>query len=197
MVDFHFLVLAKAFMKLHPILFTAVSILFFATTHAQRAPLSADEIMQEAVQQAAKEKKNVLMIFHASWCGWCHKMDSSINDKSCNKFFDNNYVIRHLVVDESKDKKNLENPGADELRTKYHGDGEGIPFWLIFDKDGNLLADSQLRPEGVSLETKGENVGCPAAEKEVVHFINVMKKTSHINASEQAAIEKRFRQNEN
>jgi thioredoxin-related protein len=183
-------------MKFRSGIITIISVLIFAATHARRGPLSADEIIQEATQQAAKEKKNVLIIFHASWCGWCHKMDSSINDKACKKFFDDNYVIRHLVVDESKDKKNLENPGADELRTKYNGDNEGIPFWLIFDKDGKLLADSQLRPEGASLEAKGGNVGCPAAEKEVAHFINVLKKTSHINKSERVAIEKRFRQNE-
>jgi len=195
-VKFGFFSFTKSFMKFHSAIITIISVLIFSTVHAQRGPLSADEIIQEAMQQAAKEKKNVLIIFHASWCGWCHKMDSSINDKACKKFFDDNYVIRHLVVDESKDKKNLENPGADELRTKYNGDNEGIPFWLIFDKDGKLLADSQLRPEGASLEAKGENVGCPAAEKEVAHFINVLKKTSHINKPEQVAIEKRFRQNE-
>jgi thiol-disulfide isomerase/thioredoxin len=184
-------------MKLGSILICITAVLISTITHAQKGPLSANEIMQEAMQLAAQEKKNVLIIFHASWCGWCHKMDSSINDKSCKKFFDDNYVIRHLVVDESKDKQNLENPGADELRTKYNGDNEGIPFWLVFDKDGNLLADSQLRPEGASLQTRGQNVGCPAAEREVGHFISVLKKTSHINKSEQAAIEKRFRLNEN
>jgi thiol-disulfide isomerase/thioredoxin len=181
-------------MKL-PFILGLISVLTIATSHAQRA-LTADEIMQEALQRASSEKKNVLIIFHASWCGWCHKMDSSINDKTCKNFFDKNYVIRHLVVDESKDKKNLENPGADELRTKYNGDNEGIPFWLIFDKDGNLLADSQLRPLGASLEAKGENVGCPAAEKEVAYFIDVLKKTSRIKDSERVAIQKRFRQNE-
>ena len=181
-------------LKLQLIMF----LLFLSVTlAAQTSPSSADHILKEAYQQAAKEQKNVLIIFHASWCGWCHKMDSSINDKSCKKFFDDNYVIRHLVVDESRDKKNLENPGADQLRTKYHGDDEGIPFWLVFDKDGNLLADSQIRPDGTSLNAKGENVGCPAAEKEVAHFIEVLKKTSHIKADEQAAIQKRFRKNEN
>jgi thioredoxin-related protein len=184
-------------MKLRLILIVAFSFLSFTITHAQGGPMSADEIMQEAMKQAAKEKKNVLVIFHASWCVWCHKMDSSINDKNCKKFFDDNYVIRYLVVDESRDKKNLENPGADELRAKFHGDGQGIPFWLFFDKDGNLLADSQLRPEGASLETRAGNVGCPASEYEVAHFIDILKKTSHIRASQQAVIEKRFRQNQN
>lgn len=184
-------------MRLHWMLVAACTVLSLSTSHAQRGPLSADEVLQQALQQASKEKKNVMIIFHASWCGWCHKMDNSINDVSCKKFFDDNYVIRHLVVDESRDKKDLENPGADELRAKYNGDNEGIPFWLIFDNDGNLLADSQLRPAGAGLDAKGENVGCPAAEKEVDHFISVLKKTSHITASEEAAIKKRFRQNEN
>jgi len=164
---------------------------------AQARPPSASEIMTEAMQTAAKENKNVFIIFHASWCGWCHKMDTSIDDKSCKEFFQRNYVIRHLVVDESRDKKDLENPGANELRAKYHGDDEGIPFWLIFDKDGHLLADSQIRPIGMSADGKGENVGCPATEKEVTYFIEVLKKTSRMSETEQAAVQKRFRQNEN
>ena len=183
-------------MKFRLILVCLSAVLFFSVAYSQQGPPSADEILQEAMQQAAKEKKNVLIIFHASWCGWCHKMDSSMNDKSCKKFFDDNYVTRHLVVDETKDKKNLENPGAIELRTKYHGDDEGIPFWLVFDKDGNLLADSQMRPEGASLTTKGGNIGCPANEKEVAAFIEILKKTSHITVAEEEAIRKRFRKNE-
>ena len=172
-------------------------VFFTKTTSAQHGAPSASQIMQEALQTAGKENKNVFIIFHASWCGWCHKMDSAINDKTCKDFFYKNYVIRHLVVDETKDKKDLENPGADALRTKYHGDDEGIPFWLIFDKNGNLLADSQSRPAGASLDSKGENIACPATEKEVTYFIEALKKTSQINEAEQAAVQKRFRQNEN
>lgn len=173
--------------------FFFISILSFA----QSGPLSANDILHDALQQATKENKKVFIIFHASWCGWCHKMENSINDKTCKDFFDKNFVIRYLVVDESKDKKNLENPGANELRSKYHGDNEGIPFWLIFDNDGNLVADSQKRPEGASLDTKGENIACPATENEVTYFISVLKKISPISEAEQAAIQKRFRQNEN
>jgi len=174
----------------------ALVMLFSIAVKAQPAPPSTDEILKEAYQVAVKENKNVFIMFHASWCGWCHKMDSSMNDKACKNFFDNNFVIRHLVVNESDDKKKLENPGANELRTKYYGDGQGIPFWLVFDKEGNLLADSKMRAEGAGPET-GDNTGCPASEKEVDYFISMLKKNTNLNSDQLEIIRKRFRQNEN
>jgi thiol-disulfide isomerase/thioredoxin len=167
-----------------------------AITHAQSTPPSAEAVMKEAYQQAAKENKNVFVIFHASWCVWCHRMDSSMSDASCKKYFDDNFVIRHLTVDESKDKKNLENPGADAFRNKYGGNDLGIPYWLIVDPNGRLLADSRIRSDANVNSQPGDNSGCPATEKEVAYFIKVLKQTSKINASEEAAIIKRFRQNE-
>ncbi len=162
---------------------------------AQPPPPSADEVLQESFRQAARENKKVFIIFHASWCGWCHKMDTSMNDPSCKKFFDDNFVVRHLVVSESKDKRHLENPGADSLKTRYHGDGLGIPFWLVFDKEGKLLADSKLRKDGEGPEA-GENTGCPATEREVDYFINVLKKSTALKEVQLDAIRKRFRENE-
>jgi thiol-disulfide isomerase/thioredoxin len=171
-------------------------ILVSINSYAQHAALSADEIMKEAFQTANKENKKVFIMFHASWCGWCHKMDSSMNDKTCKKFFDDNFVIRHLDVDEFKeDKKALQNPGANELRTQYHGDSVGIPFWLIFDKDGKLLADSKLRPDGAGFDANGDNVGCPSDEKEVAYFIKLLKATTALTPDQENAIAKRFSKN--
>jgi len=175
-----------------------LSFLFFFPVFsliAQPTLLSADEILKESYQLAVKENKNVFIMFHASWCGWCKKMDRSMNDETCKKFFEDYFVIRHLVVNESADKKNLENPGADELRKKYYGAGLGIPFWLVFDKDGKLLADSKMRGGEAGPEA-GENIGCPASEKEVLYFIDILKKTTRLNAKELEIIYKRFRQNE-
>lgn len=171
---------------------------FFLATpflKAQAPPPSADGILKEAYKEAAKENKNVFVIFHASWCGWCRKMDTAMNDKAVKKFFDDNYVIRHLVVYESKGKEKLENRGALDLLTKYKGNDQGIPYWLIFDKDGKLLADSKMRPEGAVLE-QGDNTGCPANEKEVEHFVNVLKKTSSLNDDQLKIIYARFREND-
>jgi thiol-disulfide isomerase/thioredoxin len=177
------------------LLLSAYLLITAAVLQAQPSAPSAGEIMKEAYQQAARENKNVFIIFHASWCGWCHRMDNSMNDPSCKKFFDDSYVVRHLVVDESADKLSLENAGAKELRTKYYGDGQGIPFWLIFDKGGNLLADSKIRKEGDNA-MQGDNTGCPANEKEVNFFIGVLKKTSSITKEQLEIIKKRFREND-
>lgn len=177
------------------IIFSIVLVACFAFIGNAQSPASATDVLKEAYQQAAKENKKVFVIFHASWCGWCHKMDTSMNDPACKAFFDNNYVIRHLVVDESKDKLSLENPGAKELKIKYNGDGQGIPFWLVFDKDGKLLFDSKMRAAGEGLD-KGANIGCPASEKEVAAFIDILKRTSTLNADQLEIIRKRFRKNE-
>jgi hypothetical protein len=163
--------------------------------NAQQAPASSDEILKEVFREAGAENKNVILIFHASWCGWCRRMDNSMNDEVCKKFFKENYVIRHLVVDESMDKKHLENPGAGGLKIKYHGDGLGIPFWLVFDKEGLLLADSKMRQPGEGMD-KGDNIGCPATEKEVDSFINILKRTSSLNNGQLEIIRKRFREND-
>ena len=172
------------------LLFTTVSSLF-----AQKAPLSSEEIMKEAFTSAKKQNKKILVMFHASWCGWCHKMDTSLNDASVKKFFDDNFVIRHLVVFESKGKENLENPGALEMLTKHDGKDQGIPFWLIFDKDEKFLADSRMKTKINGVE-KLQNTGCPATEEEVDYFIGVLKRTSALNDDQLQIIRGRFRRNE-
>lgn len=151
--------------------------------------------MKEAYATALKENKKVLIMFHASWCGWCHKMDSSLNDKICKIFFDDNFVIRHMVVFESKEKENLENPGALDMLTKYKGKDEGIPYWLIFDKNENFLFDSRMPPAVSTPDAKPMNTGCPASKEEVDYFIDVLKATTSLKDDQLEIIRKRFRKN--
>jgi thioredoxin-related protein len=180
----------KNIFLLSAFLFISISFVF-----AQKAPLSVEEIMKEAFSSAKKQNKKVLVMFHASWCGWCHKMDTSLNDASVKKFFDDNFIIRHLVVFESKGKQNLENPGALEMLNKYDAKDQGIPFWLIFDKDENFLADSRMKSNINGVE-KLQNTGCPALEEEVDYFIGVLKRTTALNDDQLQIIRARFRRNE-
>ena len=116
-----------------------------------------------------------------------------MNDGEMKPFFNNNYVIVHLTVDESKDKKNLENPDANEMLQKYHGESQGIPYWFILNSRGNFLADSR-KPDD---KTPGKlrSVGCPAEKDEVGYFVNVLKKTSSLNDDQLALIQQRFLKN--
>ena len=181
-------------MKIKAIL-ASVLILMGGVMFSQTPPESAEVILNKAYKQAAKEKKKVFVIFHASWCGWCKKLDASINDPACKDYFDKSFIFIHLTVLESKDKKNLENPGATEMFNKYSGGKSGIPFFLIFNKKGVLLADSNIRPAGDGLDKPGKNMGCPAAEDEVAAFIEVLKKTSKITDSQIMTVKERFRKN--
>jgi len=162
---------------------------------AQTKVLPADKVIQTAVSKAQKEKKKIILIFHASWCGWCHKMDNSLNDPLVKKYFDDNFVIEHLTVEESKDKKDLENPGGDAIKTKYGGKEQGLPFWAVLDAKGELLFDSRMKSKGPDGKVTLQNIGCPASEEEVAAFIDILKKTTRLGKKELDIISARFSKN--
>jgi thioredoxin-related protein len=190
-------------MKIACFFFVMLSVFFTASADAQTAAVpvaqtaatspAAQTVIDAACKKAGTENKKVLLIFHASWCGWCHKMDTALNDLSCKLFFEKNYVIEHLTVQESPGKKNLENPGAEALLGKFNGKNQGIPYWVILDKDGKLLFDSQMRSAGK--EGTGSNIGCPAREDEVEAFIKILKQTSPLTDAELKIIAERFAKN--
>ena len=168
--------------------------LFFLTVSitAQQRAVAAKAILEAAYKKATAENKNVLLLFHASWCGWCHKMDSSINNPSCKKFFTDNYIITHLVVHESTEKKHLENAGADDLLKKYKAFDSGIPFWVVLDKNGNFLHDSFMK----NTDGSSANIGCPASAEEVAAFVKILKASSSLTNKELAVIAEIFKKNE-
>jgi len=168
-------------MKLKVLLITLMLMAPLAKSVAQE---TATTTMDKAYAQAKKENKNVFVMFHASWCGWCKKMEKNMQVDATKKMFDDNFVSTALVVQESPKNKALENPGADELLLKFKGDRAGLPFWIILDPKGNVLADS--------FDAKGENLGCPSSAEEVAEFINKLKKTTKLNAKQLAIIAQTF-----
>lgn len=130
---------------------------------------TATEILAKAQNQAKIENKNVFVIFHASWCGWCKKMEKNMDDPKVKSYFDSNYVKTFITVQERAEKKNLETPGGDLINEKFGGKNQGLPFWVILDANGNVLEDSKVN---------GENIGGPASEDEVVNLISKLEKTT-------------------
>ncbi|WP_313375900.1 thioredoxin family protein [Chishuiella sp.] len=130
---------------------------------------TATEILTKAENQAKIENKNVFLIFHASWCGWCKKMEKNMDDPAVKTYFDSNYVKAFITVQERGEKKNLETPGGDVLNEKLGGKDQGLPFWVILDAKGKVLEDSRVN---------GENLGGPSSADEVESLITKLEKTS-------------------
>jgi hypothetical protein len=85
--------------------------------------------------------------------------------------FNENFVLLKLIAQEAKDKKALENPGADELMADWGGAKAGLPFLVFLNENGEKIADSNRAPGG-------KNIGCPATQEEVDAFSQILKETA-------------------
>ncbi|MDC1162157.1 thioredoxin family protein [Tenacibaculum sp.] len=159
-------------MKLNSI----VLLIALYTTTLINAQSSSSELIKTALIEAKESKKNVFIRYSASWCGWCKKMSKQMTNDKCAPLFKNNYILVNLVVNESKDNKHLETPGAFDLLKEHKGQTAGLPFWVILDSNGKLIENS--------LNSKGENLGCPASKEEVKAFITILKKTSNLSTDD-------------
>ena len=181
-------------MKTKIFLFGAL-LLISGIVSAQEKPEPAGKIIDEACKIAAKEGKSVLIVFHASWCGWCKKFEASVNDPVCKDFFNRNFLIKYLDILERGDKKSLENPEAIDIYNKFGGQDGGIPFFLIFDKNKSLLSDSKMSVAGDGGKTSMQNIGCPTSEEEITAFIKILEKATKVSDKDKAAILERFKKN--
>ena len=111
-------------------------------------------------------------------------MEKNMDLPETKPIFDKRFVTAYIDVQERGDKKSLENPGGQELMNKYNGENAGLPFWLILNPKGEVLADS--------FDAKGENLGSPATPEEVATFISKIEKSSKLNKEEAQTIEKVF-----
>lgn len=161
-----------------------ICLFIISSITAVKAQEQASVVVDKAIAQAKKENKKVFVMFHASWCGWCKKMDKAMENPACKDLFNTNYVIAHLTVKESPKNSSLENPGGEVILNKYKGEQAGLPFWVILDANGELLTDS--------FDAKGENLGCPSTAKEVADFTAKLKRTSKLNDRQLAVIANTF-----
>ncbi len=161
---------------------TIICFLFLTVTLSAIAqqPPAASAVLEKAYTQAKKENKKVFLIFHASWCTWCKKMENNMALPQMKPLFEKNYVLAYLDVQEPPKKKELENPGAEEVLNKYKAGNAGIPFFVILDAKGNLLEDS--------FDANNQNLGCPASKEEVAEFTRILKNTSKLTDKELAQI---------
>jgi thioredoxin-related protein len=150
-------------------------IIIFSTTFlfAQtNKPDSAKSILSHSVELAKKSNKSVFVIFHASWCIWCKRLDAALESSELKKIFNDHFVIVHIDVLERKEKKDeLENPGGEKIMADLGGKDAGLPFYVFLNSDGKEIVNSKSMP-------KKQNIGYPAAKEEITTFVNLLKKSS-------------------
>jgi len=146
-------------------------------------PQAANSILKTSYQKAKESKKNVFLIFHASWCSWCKRLDKAMQSDELKKIFEDNYVITHIDVLEAKDKvEALENPGGKEIMAKLGGEKSGLPFYAFLDATGKKLADSNVMP------TQNPNIGYPGSAEEIEAFGKLLKVSAKNLSDEKLAM---------
>ena len=173
----------------------AVISFFLMNKVRSQETLNATIVQQQAVTKAKKENKQVLLIFHASWCGWCHHMDSLLTKTKIASTINKHFVLTHVtILEHDAAHKKEENPGGMELFEQYGGNNNtGIPYWVVLNDNGKLLANSRLKSVSEDLTSNnGDNIGCPSEPQEVEYFITVLKKTSGFSLAELEEVRKVF-----
>jgi hypothetical protein len=146
-----------------------------AMAQTEAKPLPAAQLLASAQKQAGREHKNVLVMFHASWCGWCKRLETVMDRPEYKKLFADNYVVVPLDVSENGPKKALENPGADKMMSDLGGEKSGLPFYAFLDAKGKKLADSNVMPPK---EGTPQNIGYPGSRDEIAAFDALLKQTA-------------------
>lgn len=143
---------------------------------------SARELLSAALNTAKAQDKTVMVHFSASWCGWCKRLDAFLNAPEVGKLMTDNYVLLELTVQESREKKALENPGADVLMKEMGAGDAGLPYYFFLDKDGKKIGDSLVMPGG-------KNIGHPANAEEIKAFVGLLEKSApRMTSAERAQI---------
>ena len=98
--------------------------------------LDAHEEIKQAEAEAAKQHKNVLIVFGANWCYDCHVLDLAFHRPDLTNVLQHSYEVVH--VDVGQGDKNQ------DIMEQYHVPmKKGIPALAVLDSHGKLLYSQQ------------------------------------------------------
>lgn len=108
-------------------------VVFRAGLYPANANVKAD--IKEAVVQAAKENKRVILDFGADWCLDCHILDNAFHtNPDIYPLLEKNFIVVHIDIGRQDPPKNY------DIAQKYHVPLEkGVPALAVLDANGKLL----------------------------------------------------------
>lgn len=100
------------------------------------AGVDAQKEIAQALVNAAKEHKRVLLVFGGNWCYDCHVLDEAFHSPEIAPTANHNFVVVHIDIGEYN--KNL------DLAKKYEIPLErGVPAAAVLDSDGKLIVSQK------------------------------------------------------
>src|SRR5215471_855442 len=97
-----------------------------------RADANAQQEIAQAVTEATREHKRILLVFGATWCSDCYALDYGFHQPRIEPLLNSNFKVVH--VDVGRFNRNL------NLVKKYHVNLEkGIPSLAVLTPTGSVL----------------------------------------------------------
>ncbi|WP_161604264.1 carboxypeptidase regulatory-like domain-containing protein [Roseiconus nitratireducens] len=122
-------------------------------------PVDARKLLEEALVQAEKENKRVIVQETATWCGPCHLLSNFLNEHR-------DWEADYLWI-----KMDHRFTGAREIMSEFRdGASGGIPWFAILDASGDKLATSNHFESG-------NNIGFPSSDEGRSHFKKMLLET--------------------
>ncbi len=94
--------------------------------------LDAHAEIKDAVSRAAKEHKNVLVVFGANWCYDCHVLDLAFHRPDLSGVLQRHYELVHVDVGEGDKNQDIMQEYGVPMK-------KGIPALAVLDGKGKLL----------------------------------------------------------
>lgn len=163
--------------------------------HCAPPPAPAKRLVAEATAAARAQGKAVLVVFHATWCGWCKRLDKVMAEPALKRVIDARFVVAHLdVMERGEPAKTVENPGGMKLLDGWGGLESGLPFTVILDAAGRRVADSNAMPK--TPQSANPNIGYPGMPAEIEAFVRMLQKGApKLTAAEAATVRQVFTKN--
>jgi hypothetical protein len=138
-------------------------------------PPAAEIVLAEARAQATAGHKAIFVHFSASWCSWCRRLESFLDDESIEPILSRHFIFVRLVVREREPNKHLDHPGGMDVLARFGGEDRGIPFIAMLAADGTLRQNSMMRVEDPKAVGGMENIGYPGEPESIAHFLGMLQ----------------------
>jgi thiol-disulfide isomerase/thioredoxin len=118
------------------------------------------KLFDEALAQAKRENKRLLVQETATWCGPCHRLATFLDQNR--RLWEKDFIWVRMDIRWSQ---------ASQIMKSLRGDAKGgYPWVAVVNADGKVLATSNNR--------EGANIGFPTDSDEIDHFLQMLKSTA-------------------